>query len=285
MFEDAPDGLERFQSLSPADLDEHTKLVVRDVRSGKLGLVEKVRGGDAIFTVPKADGVTDREVWNGMRVLGASSRPPKPPGLANPEAFARNALRPGERLLLSRRDCKCLFDQLRTSEDLTSFFGRPAVEVSELRRAGLSLEEISECVGAPVTCDTRLCPVSKVCPLGFSWSSLVAQSSLLQVMWRSGIDSKSLVSLGRPLPCSARCLAGLATDDFVHPASAGKLAARRATRRFESVCGRGNRILNDAKSLTAVHSGTVIGLRFDEGQYVSLDPDKLATFVQAILYL
>ena len=150
LFSAAPAGLDRFPGFYAGQRDEYLKLVVRQLRCGKIGLAGSVRGGGTVFPVGKSSG-NQREVWHGSRVSAAAARPPRPPHLASPTAFRAIDLGEGELLRFSKRDGRCFFDQLLLPEGLRDFMGRPTVSVAELRGAGLSAAELSAalpCSGA-----------------------------------------------------------------------------------------------------------------------------------------
>ena len=49
--------------------------------------------------------------------------------------------------------------------------------------------------------------------MGFSWSSYIAQSSLLTVCGRAGLDETRVLAHGKPAPLKPGCFFSLATDD------------------------------------------------------------------------
>ena len=102
--------------------------------------------------------------------------------MANPEALTFLEAFGDDLVHLTKRDASCYFDQLKLPVHLRTFFGRPPVFAGELaRRANISLDTLRSYVdtGGNVTPDTLLYPVSCCWPMGYSWSSFVAQSVLL----------------------------------------------------------------------------------------------------------
>ena len=67
----------------------------------------------------------------------------------------------------------------------------------------------------------------------FSWSSFVAQKSLLAVCARTGLDERHALALGNPLPTSASLTFSLATDDVMVFSSAGPRGTSEAIRKIE----------------------------------------------------
>ncbi len=100
LFCEAPPGLERFRGFYAGRRAEYLKLVVRQLRCGKLSLAESGRGGGTVFPVGKSSG-NQREVWHGSRVSAAAARPPRPAHLASPTAFRAIELGDSEVLRLS----------------------------------------------------------------------------------------------------------------------------------------------------------------------------------------
>ena len=139
LFPGRPRGLDKFRGFTAGPRGEYLELVKRQLACGKLGLRLVVQGGGTVFSVPKKD--RQREVWHGRRVSQAALRPPAPPHLACPSTFRwlRVDPRVGDgRMRMSKRDGKCLFDQLRLPPEIQGFMGRPPVSVAELRTMGLA---------------------------------------------------------------------------------------------------------------------------------------------------
>ena len=67
-------------------MPEYVRLTVRELRLGKLVLLDFAKGIGTIFPAPKSGG-RQRAVWHGTFVSEASARPVKPRRLGNPAAF------------------------------------------------------------------------------------------------------------------------------------------------------------------------------------------------------
>ena len=104
-----PPGLECFKGPEGPHRQEYMKLMLRELLSGKTELRDSFRGGGTIFAVGK-DGGRQRAVWDGSRVTQLAGKPAKPPHLASPAALQDVAVSSGSRLLMWKRDGKCLFD-------------------------------------------------------------------------------------------------------------------------------------------------------------------------------
>ena len=122
-------------------------------------------------------------------------------------------MKAGRSLRVTKRDCKTWFDQLKAHPDIGSFFGRPLVTRVELLEAGLSEAEIRFAGG----CDgvDGFIPCSNVWPMGFSWSSCVAQSTLMGVCGLAGLTSDFVLAADRPLPQDISLAFAVATDDLM----------------------------------------------------------------------
>ena len=72
--------------------------------------------------------------------------------------------------------------------------------------------------GKSLTATTLLYPSSVSWPMGFAWSSCVAQDTTVSVLTSSGFDEECIICDSHPLPCCQKELAIVATDDvvFVH---------------------------------------------------------------------
>ena len=124
-------------------------------------------------------------VWNGTKLSEAAARPPPPRHLADPAAFAMLDLADTAALRVTKRDCRTWFDQLAVSDELGSFFARPAITRGELNISGMCDDEILALGGDALS--SSFYPCYKVWPMGFAWSSCVAQDTLLGVCSRSGL--------------------------------------------------------------------------------------------------
>ena len=80
-----------------------------------------------------------------------------------------------------------LFDQLgKVPESLRIFFRAPALTLGDLIDPGpISMAELGHChKSVPLRSSTFVYPVSKVWPMGYSWSSFIAQNCSLQFVER-----------------------------------------------------------------------------------------------------
>ena len=123
---------------------------------------------------------------------------------------------PGRPVRMSKRDAKCWFDQLRAPRQLRPWFARPPVSIDMLLSSGLVSEDLVRRAlnaGRDGKLPRRAWPVSVVWPMGYSWSSFVAQEALLSVASSSGLDTKNILSADTPVPAFLENTFALATDD------------------------------------------------------------------------
>jgi hypothetical protein len=179
--------------------------VQRQLRAGKVALCRDPAAVAGVFAVGKQGSGRLREVWNGRSITEAAARPPKPPLQANPAALAELEASAERPLWMSGRDARVFFDQLMAPTELRRWFGRPAVALAELARGELflTLDELDRFVGdhRSLAPSFRLTPVSTAWPMGFGWSSFVAQSFMVSCCRDAGFsDSQMLTEEGKLPP-------------------------------------------------------------------------------------
>ena len=121
-------------------------------------------------------------------------------------------------------DGRCLFDQLRVPTALRSWFGRPSISVKELLGTGLlTIRDIKRSLaGSESFCiDGVVFPVSVVWPMGFAWSSYLAQCTMLGVCQRAHLTSSKVLAEDAEPPLDLGSTFALATDDIMHFSSRG----------------------------------------------------------------
>ena len=262
IFPTPPAGLDQFPGFYSGDRFEYVALTVRQLRAGLLRLASGCRGGASVFPVGKAEG-KQRVVWNGTRVGLAAARPPAPLHLADPAAFGMLDLPAGVQLRVTKRDCKTWFDQLAVDESIGDFFGRPRVSRLELLDAGLTPAEIISCGG---TVDgVSFVPCSKVWPMGFSWSSCVAQATLLSICSKAGLTDDRVLACDTSLPNDLDLAFAVATDDLMVFSDQGEGPSVAAAHRVEDVMVRHGIVKNPAKDIDDSLSTTCVGVDLVDG--------------------
>ena len=218
-------------TISASDKNEYAKLVVRQLRAHKVALFERVDAWASVFAVGKSSG-NQREVWNGANLSSGAAPPPRPPHLANPSCFLDLEALDGDRVRVTKRDARCYFDQLRLPRHLRSWFGRPSLRMSDIlrftdmtiqeleshlpcHRVGLEQVAASDRLEAVVHRDLVLWPVCTTWPMGFAWSSFIAQSQLLGVGTASGLTTERMLADDLDTPADLSAVFALATDDVM----------------------------------------------------------------------
>ena len=143
-----------------------------------------------------------------------------PAALANLEASADRPV------FMSSRDGKVFFDQLRVPLSLSAYLGRPAIRLCDLLEPppcesgacaapGLTEAELASFVlDGPIPSDSIwITPVSNAWPMGFGWSSYVAQSTMVASCRRAGFPIDSFLTGERVLAADRSTAVAVATDD------------------------------------------------------------------------
>ena len=182
-------GLNRCTGFYAGERKEYVGLTVRQHRAGLLRLAATCSGGGAIFPVGKSGG-RQRAVWHGSRVSESAAIPPGPRHLADPCAFAHLGLSDGRRLRVTKRECRYWFYQLVLPAGLRNFMARPRVSRKELHDAGFTDVDIAHALDDRSDSKQQyFFPLAATWSMGFSWSSYVAQETLLSI--HSKADSTS----------------------------------------------------------------------------------------------
>lgn len=182
LFPSTHSGLQLFKGIRGSQREEYIKIVVAQLKAGKLGLSSRVVAGGTVFGRMKANGTSMRLIWHGSAVSQCAARPPLPPHLASPCCFTVQELRAGERLFVSKRDAQCYFDQLRLPECLRQYMAQPMVTRTELEAHGFCIGDFVGYLESDAShSDQGWWPVSRVWCMGFSWSSAIGQQTLLDV--------------------------------------------------------------------------------------------------------
>jgi len=285
-FQRPPDGLAKFATVCTGDLDEYAALVVRQLRSRKVELRAHVRGGGAVFAVGKRDSakLRLREVWHGARVSDCALPPPAPPCLAGPTALLDLESSIERPLFMSKRDGRCLFDQLSAPWHLRGFFGRPAVKLQAIIDQGMTLDEIKEHVvgGQPVTSTSWLYPCSRVWPMGFSWSSFIAQSTMLAVCKSAGLTQERALTADRPAPIDLDNTFALATDDILHFSRISQEHSVSVMKAVERSFEKHSLERHPDKDITGQLNCTGIGVDLCDGTHLAPNALKLLMLLSAL---
>ena len=278
LFREAGAHRKAVPRFSGKDRSEYLKVTVRGLQSGKLRLKMKVSGGGSIFTVGKPSG-GQREVWHGRYVSSVAPVPPKPRHQPTPSCLLDLEAGPSRPLYFSKRDAVSYFDSLVAPECVRDWFGRPSIMVHELLSilGSDSLDAVSGYIdiphGSKVSHDTRLYPVACCWPMGFSWSSAVAQDTMLSQITAIGLDGRHLLADDKPAPNGNEVdeYCAVCTDDVMHWSRSVTAACLRLAS-LDVQWGKSGIIRKPAKDIDWSLRGTAIGCDFD-GEAGFLDPN------------
>jgi len=199
-------------------------------------------------------------------------------------------------LWVSGRDAEVFFDQLALPSALRRYMGRPAVQLAELmcghsgHQPPLMPEEISRylepgCSLGAAALTGCVTPVSLVWPMGFGWSSFVAQSFMLNCAREAGFGSEQMVREEGALPTGDSGALAIATDDVQHFLRASRqeieeLKTLPLAGLDEVWADRGVRP-QTAKSFDVQLQATCLGIEMRDGMRLSPRAGRLRDMLQA----
>lgn len=96
-----------------------------------------------------------------------------------------------------------MFDQLHAPQSLQSWFGRPPLRVADLIETGMvTMAQVSQHYSGKrfAKMGDIVYPTSIVFPMGFSWSSYVAQNTMLHVCALAGLKEDRILADDMPPP-------------------------------------------------------------------------------------
>ena len=284
MFPGGTEHIRGFRGVDPRDVVEYARLVALQLLAGTVDLAFSVRSGGTIFPVAKRDSTKVREVWHGEKVSTAACVPPPPPHLLSPSAMLLLEASVDRPLRLCKRDGRCLFDQLGLPAVLKDFMGRPPIRVAALLKTGLldrrTLAELAPAARG-FTDSSLHFPRSRVWPMGFSWSSYVAQCTMQTACHRAGLTQGMQLADDLPGPLIGTAF-GLATDDIC-------IFVREDFDICRSICSRVDRSLSshgivrhEGKDITGSLNGTAVGVDLVDGLYLLANCQKLIALLPAL---
>jgi hypothetical protein len=281
---------------------DRVTLTIRLLRAGKLSLAQDAMASADTFTVGKPGGDRLREIWNGGLLTSASVDSWKPPHQACPASLATLEASDDRPLWMSTRDGRVFFDQLALPPSLRSYLGRPLVAITDLKSPppcesgaqpaeGLSDTELLELlVDGPLSSATSsLVPLNNAFPMGFGWSSYVAQSTMVHACTLAGFKREQLLSSERALTHEAAPAIAIATDDvnmfqrlsFDERSQfhGSPLDALDETWRTLGIQG------HPGKASDLVGSGKVLGVQFRDGIRLQAKGDRMWSLFEASIDL
>ena len=287
MFAEAPSGLDVYEGVPLEEKEQYVKLVARQLRAGQLALSSHAKGGGGVFAVGKPGGKRQRAVWNGNRVSASAAKPPKPRHLASPTALTFLECKEGQTIRCSKRDASCWFDQLALPKELQLWMGRPPVSRDELCFVGgMSGEEIQEhlLTGSCIEADP-LVPVSLTWPMGFAWSSYVAQEFLLDICKSAGLTEQKVLSCDASTPTTFELVFAAATDDLMIFSDAGQGHTMAAAEKVDAEFQRRGAVRNAAKDVTDECFATCVGVQLEEGTHWGVPPQRCIAMMVSLLFV
>ena len=272
IFPDPGPHIPDLDGRAGVSMSEYLVLVSRELACGKLRLRRRVSGMASVFAVKKAAVGRQRKIWNGAELSRLASQPPRPERLANPASFLDIHVEAGEAVYYSKRDAATFFDSLQVPPSLQPWFGQPAVSAAELAAAsGQTLRDLSILVddldGEELDEDCLLHPVNVVWPMGFSWSSAVAQSTTLSVVTNSGVQPDAVLCMEQPPPLDQSVLCWVATDDTVF-AHRNRQHGAKTLARFDAAMDSAHIPRNAGKDVSLASHITALGCDFTSQPYL-----------------
>ena len=286
MFADADVSHIRAGKINNSDRGEYARLVVRQLRAGKVGLRDNVSSSASVFAVGKSGGAL-REVWNGSELSAAAALPLRPPHLAGVSALTDLEASPDEPVRVYKRDAKCFFDQLKLPAALQPFFGRPVLLASDiLRHTDMGMVELRRHCGdiSQLSTYSSLHPVCLTWPMGFSWSSYLAQSTLLHCLTVAGFGNGKLLADDCAPPKDLSLTVSLATDDVMLFARGCSVRARKAVGDIDRAIEGAGIIAHTGKNIDDALNTTVIGVDLCRGMHLTPHAKKMALVVSGLTH-
>ena len=284
MFSEAPSGMSSFEGIPAEERREYVKLVARQLCSKQLALAAHAKGGGTIIAVSKPGGKRQRAVWHGKRVSAAATRPPKPRHLASPTVLSLMECPAGQKIRCSKRDASCWFDQLQLPAAMQRWMGRPSITARELCTVGgLTPEQIQGFVlpGDPADCETFF-PVSLTWPMGFAWSSFVAQEFLLDTCSAAGLTESQILSSDVQTPTSCDVVFAAATDDVMIFSASGAGHSLKAAKQLDAVFEQRGIVRNSRKDVDDSLSATCVGVALEDGTHLAVPPARCLAMLYAL---
>jgi len=252
------------------DRREYARLVMLQLRAGKVCLLPEVHAAASIFPVGKTGGRL-REVWSGDKISRSAVPPLPPPHIASQTALLNLEASVAKPIRVWKRDARCYFDQLALPPELRQWFGRPSLAAHELLGAGMSWKEILFFWPhtSSIEPSTTIHPCCSTWPMGFSWSSFLAQSYLLSRCVAGGLNTDMILCDDLPPPSDLDLTFALATDDVGVFARGERFRGDQAVRKLDESIIDGGVQPHPAKSVNAQLDATCIGVDICSGIHLA----------------
>lgn len=279
---------------------EYIMLLRRQARVGKVVFRSSVQHAAPVFAVRKGTTARQREVWNGGPLSTVTAEPPPPPSMANPSASVVLECSDDMPLWLSTRDGAAFFDQLRLPEELREYVARPSVRIDELcsgdykggvhpDQGPMTSAEIATFCTDPLVDTSRgdltVWPCSTVWPMGHSWSSSIAQHTMVGTCKRAGLSSDQFLAGELTLPDAFAPAVAVATDDinlFERGSREHGPMHESALHRLDVVWRECGIVEKTEKRVDRSLTGSMLGMQLVNGTHLLPKGSRLSLIVQSL---
>ena len=121
--------------------------------------------------------------------------------------------------------------------------------------------------------------------MGFSWSSAIAQETLLTIADHGGLGSTRVLAEDAPLPNSLDIVFAAATDDIMVFSDQGPGSTREPVERLEASLRAHGALKNPAKDVDDSLQATCIGVNLVDGRFWKPPGVRLWGLIRALLHL
>ncbi|CAE6932940.1 PDE9A [Symbiodinium sp. CCMP2592] len=164
---------------------------------------------------------------------------------------------------------------------------RPPVTSAELEcMAGMdSLEQQKALEPGQTWREGWYYPVSRVWPMGFSWSSFVAQEELLGLCNDAQLTEQQVLSCDTATPETFDLVFGAATDDVMIFSTAGSGVTSGAASRLDAAMECRGIVRNTAKDVNDSLDATCVGVNLEQGCFLAMPPARCLAVAVAVLHV
>ena len=152
----------------------------------------------------------------------------------------------------------------------------------------ISLDALAEFVedlcGAPLLAQTRLFPVGVTYPMGFSWSSAVAQDCMLQTCLDAEVKQSQILCDAECPPIKQHEVATVCTDNvmFFHTDAT---SGTQRLQQFDAAMASNGVPAKVSKSVDLASSITGLGCDFAENQHIDPSASEVLQFLMSMILL
>ena len=163
---------------------------------------------------------------------------------------------------------------------------KPPISTVELVNAGISVaDQRQHMEDGHAWREGLLYPLHCVWPMGFSWSSYIAQEEMLSVCQDAGIPTSSLLACDCVTPTSFELVAAVATDDVMIFSDAGPGTTCEAARAFDAAMDARCAVRNLKKDVDDALCGTCVGVDLVDGYFLDAPGGRYLAMILTFLHL